>query len=133
MPLEGVSKSFKDISATFKVNPINRDLITLKNINAIQRSLRNLINTVPGERPFNPVLGCNVRYLLFEPHDNITAKAIKSEIVNTIGNFEPRVNIINVSVEPDPNDLLYQVGIQFTIVGLPAPAQELSFSLESTR
>ena len=79
MPVQGISKSFKDISATFSINPMNGDLIALKNANAIARSVRNLVLTKPGERPFNPALGSNVHNLLFEPVDRITAAAIKSE------------------------------------------------------
>jgi len=133
MPIEGVSRSFKDISATFKVNPINRDMIILKNTNAIARSVRNLILTVPGERPFNPVLGSNINNLLFEPIDKFTSTAINSEIINTVTNFEPRIKVSKVTVTPKVDALLYQIGIQYTIIGLPVPAQELNFSLESTR
>ena len=72
MPVQRVSQSFKDISATFQINPLNRDLIGLKNGNAIARSIRNLIMTVPGERPFNPVLGSQVTSLLFENPLNLS-------------------------------------------------------------
>ena len=98
MPVQRVSKSFKDISATFQINPLNRDLIQLKNANAIARSIRNLIMTVPGERPFNPVLGSQVTNLLFENLDKLTASTIKTEIINTIQNFEPRVRLNEVIV-----------------------------------
>ena len=77
MPVQRVSKQFKDISASFQINPLNRDLIQLKNANAIARSIRNLIMTVPGERPFNPVLGSQVTSLLFENLDKLTASSIK--------------------------------------------------------
>ena len=77
MPVQRVSKSFKDISATFQINPLNRDLIQLKNANAIARSIRNLILTVPGERPFNPIFGSGVPNLLFETMDKLTASTIR--------------------------------------------------------
>ena len=133
MPVQRVSKSFKDISATFQINPLNRDLIQLKNANAIARSIRNLIMTVPGERPFNPVLGSQVTNLLFETLDKLTASTIKSEIENTILNFEPRVNLNQVIVKAQPDNNQFDVEIQYYIVGIDVPLQELTFALEPTR
>jgi|TARA_B100002019_G_scaffold117205_1_gene100666 phage baseplate assembly protein W len=133
MPVQGISKSFKDISATFSINPMNGDLIALKNANAIARSVRNLVLTKPGERPFNPALGSNVHNLLFEPVDRITAAAIKSEIRDTILNFEPRVKLQDVNVSPTSDGLGYNITIQFSVIGINVPPQELSLSLESTR
>lgn len=133
MPVQGISKSFKDISATFSLNPMNGDLIALKNANAIARSVRNLVLTKPGERPFNPALGSNVHNLLFEPVDRITAAAIKSEIRDTILNFEPRVKLQDVNVSPTSDGLGYNITIQFSVIGINVPPQELSLSLESTR
>ena len=133
MPVQRVSQSFKDISATFQINPLNRDLIQLKNANAIARSIRNLIMTVPGERPFNPVLGSQVTNLLFETLDKLTASTIKSEIENTILNFEPRVNLNQVIVKAQPDNNQFDVEIQYYIVGIDVPLQELTFALEPTR
>ena len=133
MPVQRVSKSFKDISATFQINPLNRDLIQLKNANAIARSIRNLIMTVPGERPFNPVLGSQVTYLLFETLDKLTASSIKSEIENTIVNFEPRVRLNDVTVDARPDNNQFDVSIQYNIIGIDLPLQELQFALEPTR
>ena len=133
MPVQRVSKSFKDISATFQINPLNRDLIQLKNTNAIARSIRNLIMTVPGERPFNHVLGSNVTSLLFETLDNLTASTIKSEIINTIENFEPRVKLNEVIVKASPDENQFDVLIQYYVIGIDVPPQELTFALEPTR
>ncbi len=133
MPVQRVSKSFKDVSATFQINPLNRDLIQLKNATAIARSLRNLIMTVPGERPFNPVLGSNVTSLLFETLDNLTASSIKSEIINTIENFEPRVKLNEVIVKANPDENQFDVLIQYYVIGIDVPPQELTFALEPTR
>ena len=133
MPVQRVSKSFKDVSATFQINPLNRDLIQLKNANAIARSIRNLIMTVPGERTFNPVLGSQVTNLLFETLDKLTASTIKSEIENTILNFEPRVNLNQVIVKAQPDNNQFDVEIQYYIVGIDVPLQELTFALEPTR
>ena len=133
MPVQRVSKSFKDISASFQINPLNRDLIGLKNGNAIARSIRNLIMTVPGERPFNPVLGSQVTNLLFENLDKLTASTIKTEIINTIQNFEPRVKLNEVIVRANPQNLEFDVKIQYYIIGIDLPLQELTFALEPTR
>ena len=133
MPVQRVSKSFKDISATFQINPLNRDLIQLKNANAIARSVRNLILTVPGERPFNPILGSQVPNLIFETLDKLTASTIKSEIINTLENFEPRVklNEVEVIAQRDRNE--FDVKIQYYIIGVNVSLQELTFALEPTR
>ncbi len=133
MPAQRISKAFRDISATFQANPLNQDLVALRNENAIARSIRNLILTEPGERPFNPVLGSRVSSLLFETLDNQTAFAIKSEIINTIKNFEPRVTLNKVEVTPDFENNELHVSIRYNIVGIDVPGQELSFALEPTR
>ena len=96
MPVERVSQTFKDISSSFEVNPLNEDLIAIKNETAIARSLRNLIMTVPGERFFNPILGSEVTGLLFENIDELTASEISDQIKITVENFEPRVILTNV-------------------------------------
>lgn len=133
MPVQRVGKEFKDISATFKFNPLNDDLIALKNLNAISRSIRNLIFTVPGERPFNPVLGSNVSSLLFDNLDELTASAIETQIKNTIENSEPRVILIKVRVTPNFDRNAFDAVIQYKVVGIDVPAQELTFALELTR
>ena len=133
MPVQRVSKQFKDISASFQINPLNRDLIQLKNANAIARSIRNLIMTVPGERPFNPVLGSQVTSLLFENLDKLTASSIKSEIINTLTNFEPRIRLNEVIVKAQPDNNQFDVQIQYYIIGIDLPLQQLSFALEPTR
>ena len=123
------SKGFKDISATFKINPINSDLIGLVNYNAIARSVRNLILTVPGERPFNPVLGSGVNALLFNQLDNITSSSIKTEIITTLENFEPRIELNNVIVAPNAEQHRFDVTIQYYIVGIPLDVQEIQIAL----
>ena len=133
MPVERISKEFKDISASFQVNPLNDDLIAIKNENAIARSIRNLILTQQGERPFNPALGSRVNGLLFENIDKITATVVRDEIVNTIENFEPRVELIEVLVAPNYDEGGMDVTIQYYIVGMDVPGQELTFALQPTR
>lgn len=133
MPVQRISKTFKDISMSFKVNPLNDDLIAVKNETAIARSLRNLVLTAPGERFFNENLGSNVNNLLFENMDDVTASSIKDEIQNTINNFEPRVKLLKTQVSPNFDTLEFDVVIQYEIIGVEAQPQQLSFALEPAR
>ena len=133
MPVERVSKGFKDISSSFKVNPLTTDLVAIKNETAIARSVRNLVLTYQGKRPFNPILGSKVSRLLFENLDAITASAIQDEITTTINNFEPRVNLTSVDVSPDYDSYEYNVTVRYDIVGIDVPSQQLSFALQPTR
>jgi phage baseplate assembly protein W len=133
MPLERISKGFKDLSMTFQINPLNYDLIALKNETAIARSLRNLVLTSKGERFFNPSLGSGVSRLLFENIDNFTAREIKSEVEYTINTFEPRVRLIDVLVNPNYDDNEFNVTITYQIFGINVPSQQLVFVLQPTR
>lgn len=133
MPAERISKGFKDISAIFEVNPLNDDLIVLRNSNAIARSIRNIIFTARGDKPFNPFFGSRVSELLFDPMDQITTLAIKTEIEETIKNFEPRVNLKRVQVNPSYDDNEYSVVINYEIIGIDVEPQQLAFALELTR
>ena len=133
MPLERVSKGFKDLSMTFQINPINYDLIALKNETAIARSIRNLVLTYPGERFFNENLGSKVSRSLFENIDEISASIIKDEIENTIRNYEPRVNLVSVNISPNYDNNEFNVTINYKIVGIDVLPQQLSFALQPTR
>ncbi len=133
MPLERVSKSFKDISLSFQVNPLSFDLIALKNETAIARSIRNLVFTVPGEKFFNQNIGSKVSQSLFENIDILSASVIKDEIKNTIKNYEPRVNLTQVKVEPNFEDNQFDVTLIYDIIGIEALPQQLSFALLPTR
>ena len=133
MPVQRLSRGFKDLSASFQTNPLSNDLIALKNESAIARSVRNLILTGQGERPFQPVLGTGVSRLLFENMDKLTASAIRSELRTTIENYEPRVEINEILVEPDFEGNAFHVTLQYFIIGIDVPEQELTFALEPTR
>ena len=128
-----VSRSYKDISLSFDPHPITKDLPVLKNENAIRRSVRNLVQTIPGERFFNPILGSSVSENLFGIVNFGTSTLIKEEILTTIENFEPRVNNVNVQVDFRPDLNNFDVTIFFDIVGQELPPQEFSFILEATR
>jgi phage baseplate assembly protein W len=133
MPVERVSKSFKDVSMSFQVNPLTYDIIALTNENAIARSLRNLVLTDRGERFFNNNLGSRVSSLLFESLDDITASSVRDEIENTINNYEPRVELISVDATPDYDNGELSITIKYYIVGIEAQPQQLSFALQPTR
>lgn len=133
MPLERVSRGFKDLSMSFQISPLNSDLIALRNETAISRSIMNLVLTLPGERFFNPRIGSNVSKSLFENFDDMSAATIQSEIENTIRLYEPRVNLINVNVYPNFDEYEFNVTVNYSIVGIEASPQQLSFALQSTR
>lgn len=133
MPVQRVSKPFKDISATFQTNPLNNDLIGLKNANAITRAIRNLILTVPGDRPFQPELGSDVYKSLFETLDQITGSTIQQQIENTIIKYEPRVKLIDVIVKTNIPNNSFDVVINYNIIGIEVGPQQINFALELSR
>ena len=133
MPVERVSRGFKDISMSFEVNPINADIIGVKNDTAIARSIRNLVLTSRGERFFNEDLGSGVSKVLFDIVDDISSAVIKDEIEETIIRFEPRVKLQDVNVKPDYDNNEFYVTIKYDIIGIDALSQQLNFALQSTR
>ena len=133
MPLERVSQGFKDLSASFQSNPLNSDLIAIKNETAISRSIRNIVFTLPGEKFFNEDFGSNVSRSLFENIDSISANLIEDEIKVSINRFEQRVRLIDVETKANFDDYAYNVKIIYEIVGIDVPAQELQFVLQPTR
>ena len=132
MAIQRISRAFKDISLSFEPHPITKDLQVLKNENAIRRSVRNIVETIPTERFFNSLLGSDVRRSLFEFVDFGTASVIQGQIEIAIDNFEPRVENVIVEVEPIPDDNVFNVTVIFDIVGQEFPTQEYSFLLEAT-
>ena len=133
MPLERVKQEFKDISMSFETNPLNDDLIALKNSSAIARSIRNIVFTQPGEKFFNPAFGSRITESLFENMDEVSALAIRDEIENSITRFEPRVNVIEVKVIPNFEANEMNATIVYEIVGIDVPPQQLEFVLLPTR
>jgi len=133
MPVERVSRGFKDISMSFEVNPITDDIIGVKNDTAIARSIRNLVLTSPGERFFNPKLGSEVNEILFDTVDDISAAVIRDEIEQTIIKFEPRVKLEDVKVKGDFENNQFDVTITYDVIGVDALPQQLNFALQPTR
>jgi phage baseplate assembly protein W len=133
VPLERVSQGFKDISMTFQSNPLTSDIITLKNENAIARSIRNIVFTIPGEKFFDESFGSNINRSLFDNIDELSALIIKDQITESIENFEPRVDTVKVVTSPDFDNNSFDVVLTYEIVGADIPPQELQFVLQQTR
>jgi phage baseplate assembly protein W len=133
MSAERIISDFRDISMTFQINPVNNDLIALKNETAIARALRNLVLTNLGERPFQNDLGSRVSRLLFDNIDEFVASSLESEIKSVVQRFEPRVKLIKVSSTPDYDNNSIDVNIIYEIIGIDALPQQLTFALQPVR
>ena len=133
MPQQRVKRKYKDISMSFETNPLNDDLVSLSDSSAIARSIRNIVFTQPGEKFFNPDFGSRISESLFENVDDVSALAIEDEIKSSIINFEPRVNLLNTNVVPNPDDNEMNVTIEYEITGIDIPPQQLEFVLLPTR
>ena len=123
------SRSFKDLSVGFTRNANTKDVAIVKNDNAIKQAVKNLILTVPGEKPFQPEIGSRISDLLFEPLDTFTSDSIKQEVINTISQYEPRVRIVNVFVKANFDKNSFDVELRYQIVGLP-PVESIEFVLQ---
>ena len=128
-----ISRSFKDISLSFNMHPATKDISVLKDANAIKRSVRNLVQTIPRERFFNSNLGSAVSSSLFDFVDFGTASVIQQQIETTIDNYEPRVDNLQVEVFPRPDRNEFEVNIYFDVIGQQFPTQAFQFILEATR
>ena len=134
MAVKRISRSFKDVNLSFTPHPITKDLTVLRNDDAIKRSVRNIVQTIPTERFFNSILGSDVRDLLFDNFiDFGTASAIEDQIKISIENFEPRVDNLEVNVEPRPDQNEFEVNVIFDITGQDFPTQDFTFILQATR
>ena len=134
MAVKRISRAFKDINLSFSPHPVTKDLTVLRNENAIKRSVRNIVQTTPTERFFNSILGSDVRGLLFDNFvDFGTASVIEDQIKIAIENFEPRVDNLQVNVDPRPDQNEFEVNILFDIIGQEFPAQSFSFILQAAR
>ena len=121
--MAGISRTFKDISLSFKRHPVTNDIISLKNEDAIKRSIQNIVLTMVGEKAFVPYFGTNVNNSLFNLNTSVEAVGLKEQITTAINNFEPRVNNLNITVtiDADSNDMY--ATIEYDIIGLPVPTQ----------
>ena len=133
MAVQRISRAFKDISLSFNMHPVTKDITAIKNSDAIRRSIRNIVQTVPSERFFNPDFGSEVKSSLFDFVDIGTASVLESQIRIAIENFEPRVTNYTVEVNPRPDLNSFEVTVFFQIVGFDTPLQQFSYILEATR
>ena len=124
-----VSRGFKDLAVSFNANPSTGDFGVVKNENAIKQSVRNLILTQFGERPFQEEIGSRVNTLLFEPWDPFSVDSLKSEIFNCLSRLEPRIECTNVEVRDESDINAVQIGIDYTIVG-ESEVKQVDFLLE---
>lgn len=126
------ARQFSDLDLNFNIHPIKKDIIRLTNERAVVSSIKNLLLTNYYERPFQPYIGSNIRALLFEPLDNITATNIERAIQQTIENFEPRARLLVVQVVPDPDNNAFGVYMEFKIQNVSDPVS-VNFLLERIR
>ena len=127
------SKAFKDINLSFKRHPVTSDVVTIRNEDAIKRSVKNIIFTILGEKPFEPEFGSVINNSLFELNTSMNEMRVSDEIKQSLINYEPRIQDIKVttSIYPDSNEL--NCTVQYDIVGIPAPTQEVEVLLFPAR
>jgi len=125
--------TFKDLSVTFKKHPVTDDLVTVKNNAAISQSIKNILLTTRGERPFQPQLGSGIQKMLFEPLDYGSAAMIKAEIVSTLESFEPRIAIRQIACFINDADNGFDIELEYVIKGRDDRPVTVEFFLERTR
>ena len=125
-------RTFRDLDLNFTIHPVKKDINTYKNEYAVINSIKNLVLTNHYERPFQPEIGSNIRRLLFENVDSVTAAQIEREITEVIGNFEPRAEVSQVIVVPAPDENTYKVTLEFFVINSTAPIT-INFFLERIR
>ena len=127
------SRVYKDLNLNFSANPVTGDVTTVTDVNAVKRSVRNLLLTNHYDKPFHPEIGSNIPYLLFENFGPVTGNQLSRAIEEMIGNFEPRARVENVECIPLPDTQTYNVVIQFYVENMPAELQEFQTLLEAIR
>ena len=127
------SRAFKDINLSFKRHPVTNDVVTIRNEDAIKRSVRNIIFTILGEKPFEPNFGSVINESLFDLNTNLSEVRVSDEIRSSLLNYEPRISNIDVTVTvaPDTNEM--NCTVQYDITGIPAPTQEVDVLLFPAR
>ena len=127
------SKAFKDINLSFKRHPVTNDVVTIRDEDAIKKSVKNIIFTILGEKPFEPNFGSVINDTLFDLSTNLNEIRISDEIKQSLLNYEPRIDnmIVNVTVAPDTNEM--NCTVQYDIVGIPAPTQTVDVLLFPAR
>ena len=127
------SRVYKDLNLNFSTNPVTQDVTTLTDVNAVKRSVRNLLLTNHYDRPFHPEIGSNIQALLFENFGPITANQLSRTIEEMIANFEPRARVESVECFPLPDTNTYDIRIYFYVENMPAELIEFQTLLEAMR
>ena len=127
------SRAFKDINLSFKRHPVTNDVVTIRNEDAIKRSVRNIIFTTLGEKPFEPNFGSVINESLFDLNTNLSEIRITDEIKSSLLNYEPRIDNVEVTVQVSPDRNEMNCTVQYDIVGIPAPTQEVDVLLFPAR
>ena len=127
------SQAFKDINLSFKRHPVTNDVLTIRDEDAIKRSVKNIVFTILGEKPFEPEFGSVINDSLFDLNTNLNEIRVSDEIKTSLINFEPRIENIKVTVRvmPDSNEL--NCTVQYDIIGIPAPTQQVDVLLFPAR
>ena len=127
------SRAFKDINLSFKRHPVKNDVLTVSDEDAIKRSVKNIIFTILGENPFEPNFGSVINQSLFDLSTNLNEIRISDEIQQSLLNYEPRIDniVATTTIYPDSNEL--NCTVQYDIVGIPAPTQEVDVLLFPAR
>ena len=112
---------FKDINLSFAKHPTTGDIAFLTDVEAVKRSIRNLVNTNFYEKPFHPEIGSNVRSILFEPVSPLVADVLERNVRDVINNFEPRAGLVDVNVNDQPDRNEYVVTVSFYVLNSPEP------------
>ena len=133
MAVKRISRAFKDISLSFEMHPVTKEMPILKNESAIKRSIRNIVQTIPSERFFQPYFGSEIKNSLFEFVDFGSASLLEKQIEVAIKNFEPRVENPQIKVIPRANDNAFEIDIHYRIIGQDVPPQQFTYILEATR
>lgn len=128
-----ISRGFRDISLSFVRHPVTNDITVLKNEDAIKKSVINLVRTVSNERFFNPLLGTTLGSSLFELINEDSFEFLEEEIEVLLRNYEPRIEKVNVFAQSQVDSNGVFVQIEYDIIGLPLPTQQVEFLLQATR
>jgi len=117
------SRAFKDINLSFKRHPVTNDVITITDEDAIKRSVKNIIFTILGEKPFVPQFGSVINESLFDLNTSLNEVRITDEIKTSLINYEPRIDNLEITVQvyPDSNEM--NCVVQYDIVGMTAETQ----------
>ena len=127
------SRAFKDINLSFKRHPVTNDVVTIRNEDAIKRSVKNIIFTILGEKPFLPTFGSVINESLFDLNTNLSEIRITDEIKSSLLNYEPRIDNIEVTVQVSPDRNEMNCTVQYDITGIPTPTQQVDVLLFPAR